>query len=419
MGEGAVRDSSMPASPEGVRGRLGAIAQKIFPDLDERAYFRARDQDVREREQSGQYPGLKAQFPDSLGLNSNRHAHVVVIPQEGHDFESWAPGTRNFYFEAAQNLRELVGDSMVSVFHVERGEPYGVWHKRLVEYLIDSGATHILTHIESDPGSEATEWTWDSLWTFLAPRWDGVLLGVMFDSSYRFINAKSKYLARISPRFMVVDICMPMNNSMQKGRIEVGPVNMPISRQSLELVDQRIANTVPEFDISFIGVLYPYRIEMLEALRAAGLSVAVNPHRPDASMNSDLSRVNQPSWIEYMAGLASSRSTINFSRSNAGPFEQLKTRIIEAGLAGTFLFTDDKDRTRLFWDPATFGYFEDSTELPKVVKSWFEAPERLESARQQFSARSRELAIVHFWQSIEQGLELRGLPSISKTLLHD
>ena len=76
------------------------------------------------------------------------------------------------------------------------------------------GCDHIITHIESDPSSESTTWHWDIAWAELLRSWDGVLLGVMFDSAYYWINAQSRRLARMSPRFMVVDICMPMDGSM-------------------------------------------------------------------------------------------------------------------------------------------------------------------------------------------------------------
>lgn len=410
-----------------LRARVGGAVQKVFPNLDEWIYFRELDRGVAARNTDTSYKEMFAKYPtvpefsllasDAESFSFDRPTHVVVVPQEGEDFDSWAPGTRNFYYEAAQNLRELIGDKHVSVFHVHHGEPYAEWHRRLLEYLLDTQATHLITHIEADPGSKATSWTWDSLWPILATRWDGVLLGVMFDSAYRFINAKSKYLARISPRFMVVDICMPMDNSMKRGRREVGPVNMPVSRQSMTLVDKRIEGITPTFDISFIGVLYPYRVDMLEAIRSEGLTVAVNPHRTDITMNADQSRANQPSWIDYMAGLAQSRATINFSRSSAGPFEQLKTRIIEAGLAGTFLFTDDVDRTRLFWDRSSFATFRGVRDLPQVTAQWFSDPAKLDAARMMFADRSRELAHSHFWGGIERGLHARQLPSISSLLL--
>ena len=70
-----------------LRSRTGSIASRIYPGLDEQIWNRQRDRD----------------FPLSVVRNSTsigavREPHVLVVPQEGPDFESWRPGTRNFYF---------------------------------------------------------------------------------------------------------------------------------------------------------------------------------------------------------------------------------------------------------------------------------------------------------------------------------
>ena len=394
---------------DGLRARAGRVIQRVYPNLDERAYFRARARDRRERRATGAYAALCGRSPARL---STSKPHVVVVPHEGSDFPSWAHGTRNLYFEAAAALEEDPGDHRVSVFHVPRGEPWASWHLRLLEYLIDTEATHLITHIESDPGSLGETWTWDSFWEAAAPLWGGVLLGVMFDSSYRFINAKSRLLARMSPRFMVVDICMPMDGAMRRGRPEVGPVNMPLSRRSLALVEERVAGISRDVDVSFIGVLYPYRVELIERIRATGLTVEVNPHRRDRAETEDASRAEQPSWLDYMAGLARSEATLNFSQSSAGPFQQLKTRVIEAGVAGTLLVTDDRARTSLFWEISDFAGFADTADLPMVLGKWFADPGRLADARTRFATRARWLAPRHFWTGIDDGLARRGLPRV-------
>ena len=404
--------------PSSARAKAGRLVQRVFPDLDARAFDRARRSDVRSRLESGVYATLLKSHPESIHATSaaqalGRPPHVVVIPDEGRDFDSWGPGHRNFYYEAAQTLHESYGAGRVSVFHVERGEPFARWHLRLLDYVNDVGATHILTHIESDPGTAAASWTWDSAWSLLASRWDGVLLGVMFDSAYRHTYLKSRFLARVSPRFMVVDICMPMDGSMVKGRPEVGPVNMPMSDESMAMVDARLAEVPVEHDMSFVGVLYPYRVQLIEALRAEGLTVAVNPHRQDEARTREQTLVGQPSWLDYMAGLHSSRATINFSESAARPVEQLKTRVLEAGLARTFLLTDDRDRTRLFWTPdVEYGYFSGVNDLPSVARRFLSDPPRLEAARASFADRARELGRSHFWSAIEDGLRRRSLPTV-------
>lgn len=395
-----------------LRWRLGHFAGRVFPSLHERAWAKSRDQQFKELLALGDYERRLGDFAPLMGSNS-RKAHVVVVPQEGPDFDSWAPGTRNFYFEAAQLLREELGDAAVSVFSVAPGVPSPEWHEDLIRHVTASGATHIITHIEADPGSSGSAWTWDALWAQLQPVWDGVLLGVMFDSAYWEIRALARRLAKMSDHFMVVDICMPMDGSMVKGRPEVGPVNMPVSHQSMGVIDAAIGQLPKVYDVSFIGALYPYRVEMLDALKARGLRVAVNPHRQDATKNFEESRTNQPSFIDYMAGLKQSELTINFSRSSAGPYEQLKTRVIESALAGCLLLTDDKDRTRLFFDEdLEFVRFNNPDELPDLVERLLADPVALRHGQSAAEATARNLAFTNFWTGIEEGLVRRGLPKI-------
>ena len=348
-----------------------------------------------------------------LALALDRTAHVVVVPQEGRAFESFAAGTRNFYYEAAQSLREILGSDSVSVCHVAPGETSETWHARLIDLVQSVGATHVIGHVESDPGQSNAPWSWDSLWSELSSVWDGVLLGVMFDSSFRWLAAQSRLLARISDRFLLVDICIPMDGRMIRGRPEVGPVNMPISQESLTLVSERLDDVTPLFDVSFIGTMYPYRVELVEKIRNLGVSVAVNPHRADTAEDFASSRHEQPSWLDYMAGLASSRMTLNFSQSSAGPFEQLKTRVLEAMVAGTMLLTDDRDRTSRFFIPELdYGYFRNVRDLPSVITKFMSDSERITQISAAGLIKASDIAPRGFWCAIDSGLHRRKLYSL-------
>ena len=404
-------DVTTEGSPTGLRGRLGRVAHRFIPDLDQKVYARARGRDRKVRQSSPEFDFVRSQaarqWPDSSGEPT-----VVVVPPEGPESGTWEPARWNIYFEASQRLRETSGGPTVLDFHVDPGETPGQWQARLIDFLRDSRATHLLTHIERDPVTEPTTWTWDSFWDLVHPHWQGVLLGGMFDSSYRFTEAKAKILAKISPSFALVDICIPMDGALVRRRPEVGPVNIPMSNRTLELVDSHIANQGKEFDISFMGVMYDYRVELVRRLQASGLSVAVNPHRSDDALDADATRRNQPSWLDYMRGLAASRATINFSRSNAGPFEQLKTRVVEVGLAGTYLLTDDHDRTRRFWRPGTFSEFNGPDDLVAVSERILNDASALASATDAFGERARFLARHHYWGAIEATLRARGLPSL-------
>jgi len=342
-----------------------------------------------------------------------RPAHIVVVPQEGPQFDSWRPGTRNFYYEAYQTARELFGESSVSVLDVSPGEPSDVWQRLLRNHLFDTQATHVVTHIEHDPGSPE-EWTWDTAWNSITPEWDGALLGVMFDSAFSLVTMKSRRIARMSPNFVAVDICTSMDSVLVPGRVEVGPVTMPVSRQSSAMVLERIKDVMPTHDVSFIGVMYPYRVELVQQLRATGVDVAVNPHRFDSAEDPESSRKAQPSWLDYMAGLASSRMTINFSRFSAGDAEQLKTRVIEATLAGTFLLTDDRKSTGLFFAPEVeYGYFQDVQELPRVLGTWLSRAPALEEGRHAAQRKALGIGQTDFWTRISRGLETRRLPGLA------
>lgn len=370
---------------------------------------------MKRRVASGAYAGWSAvpRGPRPSVLKAQAEPHVVVVPYEGRDSGLWGPGHRNLYFEAGALLGELQGHDRVSFFHVDRGTASGTWHTQLVDYLNDVGATHVLTHIEGDPGAGDGTWTWDSAWSLMDRFWGGVLLGTMFDSAFRYTFLKGKFLARMSPRFLLVDICMPMDGALVRGVPEVGPVNMPMSDESMALVEERLSTVEVEHDVSFVGVLYPNRIEMIEALRAEGFSVVVNPHRQDEARTRQETMANQPGWLEYMAGLAGSRATINFSESSAGGVQQLKTRVIEAGLAGTLLLTDDVNLTSRFWTPdVEYGYFSSLGDLPGVAESFLSDGQRSERARVAFAHKSRELARTGFWGEIDSVLLRRGLPSV-------
>lgn len=378
-------------------------------------YFKNRTHAIENALRSPNYRQIIREYSNSS--IHNRPVHVVVIPHEGEEGTTFAPGKWNIYYEAGQSLIETPGAQAVSYFHVAAGEPPWQWHSRLINYIHDVGATHVIGHIEADPGQGGPKgkpgWTWDVLWAALSRTWDGVLLGVMFDSSFEWLAAQSRLLARISSNFMLVDICIPMDGKMVRGRPEVGPVNMPVSRESLALVDDRITGIVPSHDVSFVGTMYPYRVDLIAKLRSLGVSVSVNPHRSEFTEDFKSSRTNQPSWVDYMAALASSRMTLNFSQSSAGRFIQLKTRVLEATLAGTMLLTDDVDRTSRFFVPnEEYGYFKNIDAAPAVIEKFLADPERVASIAARGQAKARSFVHTAFWEAINNGLRRRDLPLI-------
>ena len=387
---------------------LGRVAAAIYPNIDEVLWNRSRN-----RAMKGLVAGTLAEGPLAIPrLPADRSAHVVVIPMDGPERDNYRPAGGNFFFEIAQAAREYAGESAVSVFCVEPGESPASWHRRLARYLGEVGATHLIAQVERDPAGNP-EWTWDALWAELLPVWDGVFLGTMFDSSFRWLTIPVRRLARMSDRFVLVDICMPMDGQLVRGRPEVGPVNMPVSTQALEIIDQAARGLPKVHDVTFIGALYPYRVSLIESLEQAGLRVSVNPHRIDAPHDFEGSRANQPTYVDYMVALAQSHMTINFSQSSAGPYQQLKTRVLEASAMGCLVLTDDMDRTERFWIKGVeFDHFSAPEELPSLVDSWLRDPDRLATGQAAAKARARSMNSSAFWGGIDAGLARRGLPTI-------
>ena len=398
------------ADGETVRAQIGKFASRFYPNLDEVIWNRKRERVMQAEIAGANYAAMLADLPK---LVSVRPSHLVVVPQVGPEVDTWKAAGGNFFYEIAQAAREYAGAEKVTIFAVEAGEDPVTWHVRLIRFLVESGATHLIAQIEADPNSGQQLHTWDTCWSQLLSHWDGVLLGVVTDSSYPYITFGARRLARMSPNFVLVDICMPMDGVMAKGRVEVGPVNMPVSNESLAVVDAHAAGLSKIHDVVFIGVLYPYRIEMLEELRANGVRVAVNPHRADTSEASGDARNNQPSWLDYMTALAQSNLALNFSQSSAGPYQQLKTRVLEASAVGCVILTDDVDRTERFWVPeAEYGYFATPDDVPAVVDRFLADPDKLAAAQEAAKRRARSINVTSFWGGIEEGLHQRGLPAL-------
>ena len=396
-----------------MRETVGRIVGRFLPNLDERAFNRSRDSVVTTMVDSGRYAERLSDLAQPGPSLAGVAPHVVIVPMEGPSHTTWQPAGGNFFYEIAQSAREYAGADTITVFEVLPGEATADWHERLTRFLLSSGATHLMAQIESDPNPPA-EATWDVFWSQLAPRWQGVFLGVMFDSGFRMVTLGARRLAKISDRFVVVDICVPMDGVMVKGRPEIGPVSMPVSTQTFDELDRQIGAVEQVYDVSFIGALYPYRVDMIEALRASGITVAVNPHRPDETSDFASSRTNQPTYVDYMRGLAQSKITINFSMASSLAGQQLKTRILEGTGMGCLVLTDDVDRSSRFWGPGEgIDYFTDPAEVPAIVARYLADPDLLAAVQTAGKARARAINASSFWGGVDAGLVRRGLPHLS------
>jgi Glycosyl transferases group 1 len=386
-------------------GKITAPLHKIFPDLHYRVWNRQRDKVIQAQVAALEYLGPLLK---QSSQNQTRELHVVVVPHYGPDAPTWHVAGQNHFFEIYQSLIEILGPDRVTLFETHSSDPDFQYHADLLNVIAQTKATHVVGQIESDP-NKGDQWSWDVPMTMLAQHWEGVFIGVMWDWAYPWLSVRAKRLSRINPKLLVAELCQPITGLTVEDRVEAGPMTMPLSRATTDAILERVAGAEKLYDLTFIGALYDYRVQLIEQLRADGVNVAVNPHRPDITTDYMQSRVNQPSYLDYMYGLAQSQMTINFSAAAGGPGEQYKIRIQEAALAQCLCLTDDRDGTRHFFAPDQYGYFAEVTNLEQVVKSALADP--VELRRRQIAAQNRALELAHtdFWGRIEAGLQARGL----------
>jgi hypothetical protein len=388
-------------------GKIGLQIGKVFPQFDATIW-----QVKRKRHCAQQLKNLSVLASQlSRDGSDERPVHLVVTAHHGPDAPNWHIAGGNIGFETYLSAVELLGEENVSLFGAGKDEPEIAWHSRLLELMAEKKATHLIGQIEIDP-NQASNWSWDVLATVFNEYWDGVFIGLMYDSAFEWLRLKTKRIGKIYPRVLYVDICEPITGYVVPSRPEVGPVTMPMSQASVNRIDEYVSGLEKLHQVSFIGALYDYRVDLINALKSDGFDVVVNPHRPDTTVDYLDSRTNQPTYLDYMAGLAQSELTINFSLASGGPHEQYKIRVQEASLVGTICLTDDRDRTRLFFEPNEYRFFESISSIEEVVESTLRDPSQLAQDQSAAKARAHVLAKTDFWGKINETLDVRRLRTL-------
>lgn len=387
--------------------RAGQIAKKVYPGVDRWYWEYERRRTVRSMR--------SALSTEAARLNPRRadgKPRLVVVPDIGQFADSWHVGGGNLLFEVWQSAIEVLGHDAVTLFPTGRDEDVVSWQQRLLRMIGDVDATHVIIQAEADPNN-LSSWNWDIVVSSLADRWGGTLVGLTYDSVHTWLTTRLRRLGAISSSFMVADLCVPAEGLVKRGRFEVGPMTMPFSAASVAAVDATVAGVQKTYEVSFIGALYDYRVELLKHLRSLGFAVAVNPHRPDATTDFEESRRQRPTYLDYMRGLAQSEITVNFSLASGGPAEQYKIRVHEAALVGCLVATDDRLRTREFFAPDQFAYFPTLDSLESVVTRRLADRDRLRESQEGARLRAHELSATDFWGRIDDGLRRRGLPVLT------
>jgi hypothetical protein len=332
---------------------------------------------------------------------------VIAVPRSDYESTAWKPGGGNYCFELMASATERYGDDAVSIFALDDDAPYGAWQTSLIRYLEDIKATHCVAFVESDP-AQAGPWHWNEFAARARRAWGGTFVGVLTDGAYLLHQARATRFRRAFPRsvFVAIDVTSAALAGYVPPHTIYGPCFLPISDSSVEALcpPESASTDQREFDIVFVGKVYPNREAFLEELRASGLRVGVNPHRTDPLV--------RPDFAGYVNGLRQGHFTVNLSEAGGTSVHQLKSRMLEGPLFGTIVCTDEEQLARRFFDGDEFVFFDSAQSLKAAIIPILDDPRQLERMRTAAQSRAGALAGASFWESVETGIRANGLNSL-------
>jgi hypothetical protein len=329
---------------------------------------------------------------------------LFVIPQDEHGADRWLPGIGNYPFELFESAKEALGPNRVHQVLVPHDEPAREWHDRVITAARESGATHIFGRTDHEPNGLDHLWSWDVFVKRLRRDWPGVFLALSYDSAYPYVSMHLDRLTRLHDRTMPVVLDRPISEAIRPHRPAAGPLFLPLSTASMQVLDAAIADIEPQYDLTFIGNVsgYPYRADLLAELKDAGLDVVVNPQ----SGGTD----NRPGFESYARALKTSRITLNFSRCNGEPITQLKTRLLEGSLFGAVVASDSPLYVQdYFVDGEEFISYSSPADLKKKISLLLGNDSALVEMRSKARRKANQLRVTNLWQKVDQALEARGL----------
>jgi hypothetical protein len=325
---------------------------------------------------------------------------LIIVPQSWHSSRgTWKPAAGNYFFDIWQSAVERYGSANVELHEVEPGD--SAWQQKALTVIRETKPSHVLLQGEEDPNGDPFALT--NFASALVKFWDGQLILVMYDSVYWWHIFKAENVARLYPQTSVHAIDR-FPRELRHVLHRTGPGVLPTSLKTLDV----LRKSTPWLDapsdtsrLTFVGSLYPDRLKQLKKYADYGIDVQVNPHREG--------RRDRPTYEEYSAAIRHSWGTINLSRNHGMPSKHVKTRVLEAPLFGTVLFSDEKRMSSLVVPEDSFVYFKNKRDLAKKVAYYRAHPEEFAGLRDRGQARANDIAATIFWTVIEAGVVGSGI----------
>ena len=330
------------------------------------------------------FPVLPIQRP----TRPNRERKLCVISDRSAlDSEKFQPLKGNYSFEIYRSARERYGDTSVLSWPLEElTENLDMF----VDFVDENEISHLIICPESPESPET--WGLPRILNELSSRVNVTLWFYLLDSVHWDHMFKLNQLRSVIGNYFALAIDRPIRRRLKSGGRACEPSCLPISSLSLNSIPESSQQHVPSLGFTFVGGLYGYRKKILSGIDSTVLRV--NPHRGAGE---------DPSYENYLLALRDSTATVNFARASSYNIPQLKSRVLEAGVMGCPVISDDsglgarflKDSSLLFTVPRFRG-----VRRFLIDQSTVERLKRFD--RQKLIERSRKLAPNAFWESFEK-----------------
>ena len=320
--------------------------------------------------------------------------YLIIVPSDyNSEHLKWESANGNFYYEICQRGKEQLGQSSVLPIFVEYGNQK--WLESVQSLIASNPRVHIVFPLEFNFSTQDV-FDWHLIVDFWRScGWRGISLPLIFDSVWNINIIKIRFLASRDCRILPIIIDRDAHSILQKSISSVSPTLIPISIESLNILDSHLlkSSNPSKYPITFIGKIYEYRKETLDEFLRLDIPVAINPHLQSNFSNN---------YKDYIRVLAESESTLILCRANAQNIMQLKSRVLEASLFGTYLLVDDKNQMERIEMPLScYRYYKNGAGLKKFLNSYANEEISGLEGRKIRSDYARRVLNSIFWENIE------------------
>lgn len=323
---------------------------------------------------------------------------LLIVPSADHIEIPWEPAQGNYSFELFETACAYMGRAHVHVILISPTEDTQTYHDRIIQYALDHGITHILSRIDIEANG-GPDWSWDLFVRKLRKRSQVIYLPLTYDSAYPYVSMHLDRITRLYHRAVPIVLDRPIEGVIKPKRPAAGPLFLPLSDSSIDVINDALFGIEPSLDLTFIGNVegYPYRAKLLDDLEKAGITVDINPHgRSEGQL---------AGFIQYAEALRKSRITLNFTRCNGVPVTQLKTRMLEGALFGAVVAADSPLYAReYFTEGNEFIAYANPENLKRQIEPLLNDVTSISDMQARAHARADYLRVRNFWEKTDEAL---------------